>query len=652
MKARVAVAAIVVIALLASLTWWLTRPAPAPASAPESSATAPPVSTRHVAGLVVDATGHGVPNAKVTLGALTQTTPDDGTFRFEPVALGAFSVEVEADGYVLKAAPGVAAASGELRDGHPIDDLRIVLYHPAQLSGTVVAGTQPVGAKLTLLYRDSITQTDAYSIELDPASPQTGVFRAAGLAPGVVKLLAEADGFALAETREYVLDDGDDLSGIVIDMNPAGELSGTVTDVQGNPVGGVELVLNAQEQTRRLRSNSDGTFVFRHVPVGDVHVAVHAAGFTETDISGLVIAPNETTNADVVLERMAGGFGHVVDPVGFVSPAFIFVGDQQRPLVTASDGSFKALVSEPTRAEVVSPRHLSTTTTIVPGGESKVDMVRGGLVRGHVVDANGRAVSQAQVSVNWFQVDGRAPYNATVYGVTSVQASDGSFEFGPLRPGKYTLAAHAAGNANGESAAFVVTGSNDVGGVKITLPAGAVVTGRVVDEQGNPIPRARVDVFETYARFSTPSTMTDAQGSYRLEGVPVGRRSLRVVAKGYTTRLESGVETRPGENVRDIVLAATKPGSKMSFGGIGAVLGQTPDGVVVREIMENKPAALYGIQQGDLLQSVDGQDVRDMRLDRIVEMLRGEEGAPVRVEVERNGRRMRFDVTRGSVDVK
>lgn len=57
----------------------------------------------------------------------------------------------------------------------------------------------------------------------------------------------------------------------------------------------------------------------------------------------------------------------------------------------------------------------------------------------------------------------------------------------------------------------------------------ATITGVVVDSLGKPVPNATVRVAS-----GSPSTTTDAQGAFRLEGVPAGEARVQVTGDGYT----------------------------------------------------------------------------------------------------------------------
>ena len=147
-----------------------------------------------IAGVVVDGAGLGIPNAEVRLDANTTTTNASGAFLLAGLAPGPVSLTVVARGYVNAGLPNSPAWRGELVEGHPVKDARLVMHTPATLKGNVVAGRTAVAAHLTLLYRG---ETGEYSLEGSDTDATTGAFTLDELAPGQVRILVEAEGFAL-----------------------------------------------------------------------------------------------------------------------------------------------------------------------------------------------------------------------------------------------------------------------------------------------------------------------------------------------------------------------------------------------------------------------------------------------------------------------
>jgi carboxyl-terminal processing protease len=65
------------------------------------------------------------------------------------------------------------------------------------------------------------------------------------------------------------------------------------------------------------------------------------------------------------------------------------------------------------------------------------------------------------------------------------------------------------------------------------------------------------------------------------------------------------------------------------FSGVGLVLEETPEGLTVVTVLPDTPAERAGIDEGEQIVSVDGDDVTDLPLTAVVERVKGEEGTTV-----------------------
>ncbi len=73
----------------------------------------------------------------------------------------------------------------------------------------------------------------------------------------------------------------------------------------------------------------------------------------------------------------------------------------------------------------------------------------------------------------------------------------------------------------------------------------------------------------------------------------------------------------------------------VSYGGIGARM-RGPQATVL-EVFRDSPAERAGLRPGDTIVGVDGRSVVDLRLDEVVNLVRGPEGSPVVLDVQRSG---------------
>ena len=74
------------------------------------------------------------------------------------------------------------------------------------------------------------------------------------------------------------------------------------------------------------------------------------------------------------------------------------------------------------------------------------------------------------------------------------------------------------------------------------------------------------------------------------------------------------------------------------YGGIGAIIQQRDSQVIVANPYEGKPAQRNDVLAGDVLISVDGESVKDKKVPDVSQLLRGEPGSIVKLELERNGK--------------
>ncbi len=73
------------------------------------------------------------------------------------------------------------------------------------------------------------------------------------------------------------------------------------------------------------------------------------------------------------------------------------------------------------------------------------------------------------------------------------------------------------------------------------------------------------------------------------------------------------------------------------FFGIGVSILQHRDGVYIQSLVEGTPAARGGLRYGDRILEVDGKDAKDWTSAEVSKNVRGEEGVPVRLKIERVG---------------
>lgn len=617
-----------------------------------------------VQGVVKTPFGEAVVGAKVLVGGEQMALTDDSggfSLSFDELERGEKSqvvvLNVDHPAFIVPG-PGGLGALTLTHTGEPVSDLELVVRQPVKLKGRVVAGSKALKATVGLTY----TSANGLAGQIGPfayadmtQTDELGRFELPRIAPGRLRVSVSADGYSYTESRELELEDGQSLNDLVIDLSPGGALVGDVLDTDGRPISGATLVASGGglDRPRRFLSSPDGAFRADALPRGDLQIRASAPGFASQTLN--VEIGEGLQNLDVVLDRASGYLGVVLDHLGTpTSPVWIY--GLEKVATNQQTGRFELpLNADSANPELtfISPFHPPLKTSVSPGEETTVQFEDGGYIEGRVVDERGRGIAAYMVGITGHQVEQPAPYAATIFPTNPIHHSDGVFRYGPLRTGKYTVGAMVQGVGRGESKLIEVQAGRTVGGVEIEIATGGEIRGTVHAADGKPLAKARIDLFEPTSQFRVQPVFTNASGEFVLKGVPAGRRSVRASLQGYTAALAAGLMVSGDAPVSTkIVLEPHEPGAQLQFAGIGAMLQNTDDGVVVQGLMDGHPAALSGLKPGDRILSVDGESAQDLRLDSVVELIRGQEGVPVTIEVMRDSGLQRVEINRGKVSVK
>ena len=90
------------------------------------------------------------------------------------------------------------------------------------------------------------------------------------------------------------------------------------------------------------------------------------------------------------------------------------------------------------------------------------------------------------------------------------------------------------------------------------------------------------------------------------------------------------------------------------FYGIGAVMTKYTDTNLteILSVYDDSPASKAGIEAGDILISVDGENIDDLTLTEITSKIRGDNGTNVLLGIKRGDESLSITVTRGAVEIK
>jgi Carboxypeptidase regulatory-like domain len=424
-------------------------------------------------------------------------------------------------------------------------------------------------------------------------SRQTGLFRVDRLVPEADYTLRFArDGFAPKVIRVKAPEPGAPPERLRIVLSTGIKASGLVRDRQDRPVPGAVVELRPatpNDAVARLRvlgdpdpalsrkaaSDAQGRFELPSLASGTFDLSVRAAGFADALISGIEL-PDNTGPLDlgtVVLEGEAvltgmvrGTDGQPLEgaDVRIVPTASLLGGPQGAPdAVTGSGGRFEIRGQRPgARLKLSAERSgyaPAQASGVTAPNEEPVVLVLAprGSISGRVVDADSHPVpgiALQAVSVKMEIVEG-----ATVKGGRATETrshEDGSFVLDGVEPGPVELTGSEAGWQESTLQIRLPVGQN-LEGVELVLHKAALLEGRVLGPDGNPVARAEIGRYEPpregVIRYRAPLALSDADGRYRIGGLAPGHLSLaaRHVALGQSIR---DLDVQPGDNTLDFEL--------------------------------------------------------------------------------------------------
>lgn len=365
----------------------------------------------------------------------------------------------------------------------------------------------------------------------------------------------------------------------------------------------------------------DGEFTLRNLPAARWHLIARPFEHAPSDPLEVDLIAGEPSPEPVLIE-IAGGLsieGLVLDPSGNPIADAEIVGEVTRQggrwpeqvLDTRTDGKGRFTIAgfDPGRLSLrVSASGFGNKRVDVgpvdEAGPQRIELTRTGSLIGVALNAaTGEPLTRFRVVAVRAEEDADSGGSSRWRGRSSgpeIVSEDGSFELEEVDEGRWAVMVRAEGYLTRVSEATDVRAGDlsDVGNVE--LSPGAVVLGRVEDgDGGQPVVGATVTVqgidgsgagrFRFQRRGwgaggSAPTDTTDAEGGFRLDGLPPGEFTVTAGHHEYPTRVEHSARISVGEDPLSALPLLTL---KMERGGTvaGRVLdasGQpVVDGVVV-----------------------------------------------------------------------
>jgi hypothetical protein len=559
---------------LAGALWIAVRqPAPAPEAQPPA---APPVAPK-VGTLRVDvlAGGKAVEGAEVIARAaddfrVTSETDENGQAFLPDCPQGSLAIVV--------AFPGLERAQRSFDLVRREGMLRVELAPGAFLRGEVSdENGEPIrGATLVarVIGDSRIRSQDPWSITADAYG--NFVFDTLPQARITIEV-SDGGSHETTVVPEVALPDETPIS-IVMRRNAG--IHGRVVQAEQSISGAqVTLAGSGVWPPRTAMSDGQGEFHFGRVPAGVYEVRAERPGATSAPLEGIVVSPGNEARIELVLTPATNWRGSVRDVATGrpLAAAEIEVSEESlsaTPRKARSDagGRFElpSLRAWQHRVTVKAPGYVSAQSWATPSAEPlELALLRAASIAGIVEDESGRALAGVEIEVSGrsetgYPVRMLGPINQQQLGpplpdatgdnlgvttgsvprvplmppdvgaplpdvglATFRSDANGEFRLDGLPPGELELAARKLGFGTGRSAKLKVQSGAELDDVRIVLPRGALLRGRVLDAQRFPLAHVRVEL--TASGEPTRSTVSDDDGTFHFDGA---RAPAIVLARG------------------------------------------------------------------------------------------------------------------------
>ncbi|OXT08489.1 carboxyl-terminal protease [Thermoanaerobacterium thermosaccharolyticum] len=88
-----------------------------------------------------------------------------------------------------------------------------------------------------------------------------------------------------------------------------------------------------------------------------------------------------------------------------------------------------------------------------------------------------------------------------------------------------------------------------------------------------------------------------------------------------------------------------------TFTGVGMVVEQRDNDIVVVSTVDGSPAQKAGVKSGYIVVSVDGKDVTGMSVNDVTNLIKGEKGTKVKIGFLVNGKTVEYEITRDVINI-
>jgi len=449
------------------------------------------------------------------------------------------------------------------------------------------------------------------------ATDEEGIYRFANVEPfdGYALIVTHPDYSTTEMGQVNVLDTGTSTEP-PITLRPGVRVFGFVQDTAGNAIAGAALHLGLSEMgidelptgpdAKQATSSTSGEYEFANVAIGQASITVLADGYGRLTLKNINVTGSEDVERNVTLEvahmiagRVTAEGGAPVKGAKIQAYSTTTRGRQQTRSQAETNGSGEFTfedVPEGTYMLIAQADgfEMGRSDRVQSGNMAvQIELTAKPTVSGRVLD------KQTGNPLTRFVVQLRAVRPNTPDAIpepeTRIDVENANGEYKIFsRPGTWQVEALSETHAGAFSTTFTLEAGQHLEGVDVHPSRGGILTGRIVDTQGNPVARARVDshdddwtddpfmrMMETMLPTvaSTRTVRTKKDGTFEIQALTQATYRLDINHKDYSQAFKKGILVEEGQSVAvgDI---------RMSVGGtvFGTVLDPSglplPGGVV------------------------------------------------------------------------
>jgi len=558
-----------------------------------------------VAGLVVDERSRPVETFRVSTSAgdertvrnpprYEEMTSEDGRFALSDVSAGLYSVTVSSADYAPTTVSGV-----KVEPGGSADVGTIMLRAGTIVRGSVVDddGAGVPGARVSASGAGRDWTGGGGPQGTAGTSDMSGAFELRGVPAGRTVLSASHPEHAAAEPVTVDVEPTKQTADVRLVLSQGGRLAGSVRRRDGSPIAGAMVKVYPARRGPRsimvwdgeLLTGADGSFAVEHVPEGRAQVTVMSPSrpgrFEGAQSRYVEVRNGETATVDIVnreillsgrvtrsgapaaglsIEARGPRFEPMPDMRGGGMAAPPSGAPQRMHAVTRADGGFEMLLDE------AGPVWLSVATADgrlrFPSREIDVPDADA-----HTVELNFSGVPVTGIVVDK-DTDAPLPHASVAAapqpprpggGSSGTSGPDGRFQL-ETEPGDYRIVGRVREGGYGKGELEVRVGEAGVADLRIALPKGLEITGRLTDTAGRAV--GGVSVYASNARPDRPSYGFGgalADGTFRMDSLDEGTYHLIAETDAGTFAVRANVEAgtknvalvlRPGGRVEVTVV--------------------------------------------------------------------------------------------------